>query len=1113
MSHLEDGWYALPTYERSVNPDDLTDLCLAPRTASPGTDGTSYRVISYTVEPERLKLQVGAHAPRTGLGLWAIGRPPDFLERSLHEALTAMGDPGLAERLVTGRLDPVAPPTSTACEGVLQGAQAQAYLACTTPGVRMVWGPPGTGKTTVLKRALDDLVTRGKRVLLVSGTNIAVDNALEGAVRTRAGLKPGEMVRVGTAHLASVAEDARVSLPLLVRARLEETESRRAAAEAELIELTNSPLLTRLRDLGHLLSGYDPDAYRQARQRLANGRLLDELAEKTEDIRTAVTAAADVHDRCAAVTRQRLEALEALAPQRALLDEAARLRSVLDGMESETLQAQSAARSAERRLSEARLELGALEQEKGLRARRRTKARRNELGRLVSALDTDWQQVGASASQAVAQYERQHSLLQPQIQAARAAARPVDEARVARHIDAVELARKEEGNALTRLSAEKRELAGAAAELATAQERYPRPSPDDRATVDAAGRAGLPGLDEERRRLTREAEPFVEQCRGLERRHEQLLKELDRLRARAEPDIIRGARVVATTLARTRIHKTVAEGPYDVVLVDEAAAAALPDIVVAVAKAEETAVLLGDFCQLGAVKHKRTPKEEHLARWLTRDCFELVGIRTPDEARAHHGCAALLTTHRFGPDVTELVNRIAYGSDRADGPRLVSAVAARDRDTDPEIVLITTDQLDDGGLGLVRTPRKGTGRWWTVGSVIAQALAERHRDQGESVGIVTPYKAQADITHDWLADQDSLNRSPAVEVGTAHRFQGREFDVVVLDLVEDGRRPGWTVKGRMDDADAFNRDGARLFNVGATRARRRVYIIASWAAISRADHGTVLAHVRELATPGPERRVLGVRAAQLLGLDELDVPEEFTPVQHEIWQAFDGHVRWDAIYDEHSYFPAALEAIDSARHTVWLWAPWYYKRLWEVLPHLHAARQRGVHVVVFVVEDSDKGLRQQLHDPRTAQDAQRRLPELIAAVSRVVRIRTMHQKILVVDDRTTFLGSLNTLSTPTGGGARREVMVRFRGSRFARSLLEHEHAEEFSRPVRCPKCHVDMELRKYSAKGKGNGKSHYWAWACPERRPDPTSGTNKACGALREVYGEDAVLVPRGRRV
>ncbi|MFE6742475.1 AAA domain-containing protein [Streptomyces tubercidicus] len=101
---------------------------------------------------------------------------------------------------------------------------------------------------------------------------------------------------------------------------------------------------------------------------------------------------------------------------------------------------------------------------------------------------------------------------------------------------------------------------------------------------------------------------------------------------------------------------------YDVVLADEAGAALLPELIVAVGKAKETVVLFGDFCQLGPVMPKRVPKQPELKRWIRMDCFEPVGIRTPADVLSHPGCAALLTTHRFGPDTTDLVNRIAYGS-------------------------------------------------------------------------------------------------------------------------------------------------------------------------------------------------------------------------------------------------------------------------------------------------------------------------------------------------------------------------------------------------------------------------------------------------------------------
>jgi hypothetical protein len=64
----------------------------------------------------------------------------------------------------------------------------------------------GTGKTRVIAEALRSLMASGKSALLVSGTNIAVDNAFARAV---AGIKPrpGEMIRAGNPHLAEIAEN------------------------------------------------------------------------------------------------------------------------------------------------------------------------------------------------------------------------------------------------------------------------------------------------------------------------------------------------------------------------------------------------------------------------------------------------------------------------------------------------------------------------------------------------------------------------------------------------------------------------------------------------------------------------------------------------------------------------------------------------------------------------------------------------------------------------------------------------------------------------------------------------------------------------------------------
>lgn len=62
----------------------------------------------------------------------------------------------------------------------------------------------------------------------------------------------------------------------------------------------------------------------------------------------------------------------------------------------------------------------------------------------------------------------------------------------------------------------------------------------------------------------------------------------------------------------------------------------------------------------------------------------------------------------------------------------------------------------------------------------------------------------------------------------------------------------------------------------------------------------------------------------------------------------------------------------------------------------------------------------------------------------MVEVNVTHEKIVVIDDHTVMLGSLNTLSQQRS----REVMVTIRGRHWARKLLTYLHAEEFSRPPR-----------------------------------------------------------------
>ncbi|MFI2369039.1 phospholipase D-like domain-containing protein [Streptomyces sp. NPDC018833] len=106
--------------------------------------------------------------------------------------------------------------------------------------------------------------------------------------------------------------------------------------------------------------------------------------------------------------------------------------------------------------------------------------------------------------------------------------------------------------------------------------------------------------------------------------------------------------------------------------------------------------------------------------------------------------------------------------------------------------------------------------------------------------------------------------------------------------------------------------------------------------------------------------------------------------------------------------------------------------------------------------------------------------QLRAVVSTVVPVNVMHQKIVVIDERTVLLGSLNSLSQSRS----REVMLTIHGGHFARRILTHEHAEDFARPPRCGACQLDeVDLRR-----RKNGD---WRWRC----------YNRACPARKGSRG------------
>lgn len=257
-STAEPGIFVVDIRGSDLSADHLTELCLAG--AAPDSVKAGFRAMDATVEGRLLRIRVAEFAAPPDPHVWILRHPPDFLLTALRDGIAGLPDGGLANLLARGEIggtlsEAPAPP------GLLP-AQQLAYRACLGAGVWLVWGPPGTGKTRLLQAAIGDMITAGKRILLVSSTNIAVDNALKGVLAQQRH-RPGEVVRVGPPQLREVAEDPDVCLPLMVRTRLAEVEERRRAVAEQLLEMRRDE--DRLRHLDARLTGFDAAAYEKAR--------------------------------------------------------------------------------------------------------------------------------------------------------------------------------------------------------------------------------------------------------------------------------------------------------------------------------------------------------------------------------------------------------------------------------------------------------------------------------------------------------------------------------------------------------------------------------------------------------------------------------------------------------------------------------------------------------------------------------------------------------------------------------------------------------------------------------------------------------------------------------
>ena len=273
----------------------------------------------------------------------------------------------------------------------------------------------------------------------------------------------------------------------------------------------------------------------------------------------------------------------------------------------------------------------------------------------------------------------------------------------------------------------------------------------------------------------------------------------------------------ASTAFSLELNFPLEAGLFDLVIVDEASQCNLADVLPAAYRAKRLGVV-GDPQQLPPIRslsdeaHTRILQRsgvDHNSYTKRRLCcttssaFDAFSYVVPKA-----DLVTLNEHYRCRPEIAKWFNKVFYGG------KLIVLTAVTEIDADDRIL-----QWIDVNGSATRPP---SGRSWRNEAEADQAVNMIRfwiKREDTTVGVVTPYKAQAELIETMA--EEALGREALGEVsfdcGTAHTFQGNEKDVMIFSSVVAQDMPSRAAK--------WVENEKRLINVAVSRAKHHLIVV------------------------------------------------------------------------------------------------------------------------------------------------------------------------------------------------------------------------------------------------------------------------------------------------
>lgn len=272
-----------------------------------------------------------------------------------------------------------------------------------------------------------------------------------------------------------------------------------------------------------------------------------------------------------------------------------------------------------------------------------------------------------------------------------------------------------------------------------------------------------------------------------------------------EYQLIKSAVVVAGTCIGFLSNPVVRDMLFNYVIIDEAAKATTPELLVSIIKADKI-ILVGDQNQLPAYADRTvSPTIAELSKAPEYRLFDILYKSLPESHKQ-----ILTTQYRMIENIGNLISQVFYGGKINTGCNDEEKLHGLSEFEGKSIVWLDTSNNPNK----MQRKTKGSSYYNEEEKRIIMELLQKLENNGElnnqDIGIITGYNGQKELLRKSVR-ANGYDRIASIDINTLDAFQGRENDIIIYSTV------------RTKDSIGFQKEKERV-NVAFSRAKKLLII-------------------------------------------------------------------------------------------------------------------------------------------------------------------------------------------------------------------------------------------------------------------------------------------------